>query len=86
MADIPYLFHPAGGPGSPLDGHFDGGQTPVLSVVVAVPDKASAGLCLLLIQHGQDAENDGDAGVEPDSIVNTWPVERLLAWTASHNS
>ena len=27
-----------------------------------------------------------DAGVEPDSIVNTWPVERLLAWTASHNS
>ena len=27
-----------------------------------------------------------DAGVEPDSIVNTWPVERLLAWTASHTS
>jgi putative hydrolase len=27
-----------------------------------------------------------DAGVEPDSIVNTWPVERLLAWTASHES
>jgi len=27
-----------------------------------------------------------EAGVEPDSIVNTWPVERLLAWTASHTS
>jgi putative hydrolase len=27
-----------------------------------------------------------DAGVEPDSIVNTWPVERLLAWTGSHST
>ncbi|HXY91612.1 MAG TPA: PHP domain-containing protein [Acidimicrobiia bacterium] len=27
-----------------------------------------------------------EAGVEPDSIVNTWPVERLLEWTASHAS
>jgi putative hydrolase len=25
-----------------------------------------------------------DTGVDPDSIVNTWPVERLLDWTASH--
>ncbi len=25
-----------------------------------------------------------DAGVEPDRIVNAWPVERLLEWTASH--
>jgi putative hydrolase len=25
-----------------------------------------------------------EAGVDPDSIVNTWPVERLLDWTASH--
>lgn len=25
-----------------------------------------------------------DAGVPADSIVNTWPVERLLEWTASH--
>jgi putative hydrolase len=25
-----------------------------------------------------------DAGVAPSSIVNTWPVDDLLAWTASH--
>jgi putative hydrolase len=25
-----------------------------------------------------------DAGVAEESIVNTWPVEELLAWTASH--
>jgi putative hydrolase len=25
-----------------------------------------------------------DSGVDPDRIVNTWPVERLLEWTASH--
>jgi putative hydrolase len=25
-----------------------------------------------------------DAGVDPDRIVNAWPVERLLEWTASH--
>ena len=25
-----------------------------------------------------------DAGVEPEHIVNTWPVGRLLEWTASH--
>ncbi len=25
-----------------------------------------------------------EAGVDPDAIVNTWPVERLLEWTASH--
>jgi putative hydrolase len=25
-----------------------------------------------------------DAGVSADAIVNTWPVERLLEWTASH--
>jgi len=24
------------------------------------------------------------AGVEPDHVVNAWPLERLLAWTASH--
>jgi putative hydrolase len=24
------------------------------------------------------------AGVDPDNVVNAWPVERLLAWTASH--
>ena len=25
-----------------------------------------------------------EAGVDRDAIVNTWPVERLLEWTASH--
>src|SRR5262245_51470372 len=27
-----------------------------------------------------------EAGVDPDAIVNAWPVERLLAWTTSHSS
>jgi putative hydrolase len=26
------------------------------------------------------------AGVDPDHVVNAWPLERLLAWTASHAS
>jgi putative hydrolase len=25
-----------------------------------------------------------DAGVDVDRVVNTWPVERLLDWTAAH--
>jgi putative hydrolase len=25
-----------------------------------------------------------DAGVEPDAIVNTWPIERLLEWATRH--
>jgi putative hydrolase len=25
-----------------------------------------------------------EAGVPPDDIVNTWNVDRLLEWTASH--
>jgi len=28
----------------------------------------------------------GEAGVDVDRIVNTWPVERLLEWTASHSA
>ena len=28
----------------------------------------------------------GTDAVDPDTIVNTWPVDRLLAWTASHAS
>jgi putative hydrolase len=27
-----------------------------------------------------------DAGIDVDRVVNTWPVERLLAWTASHGA
>jgi putative hydrolase len=27
-----------------------------------------------------------DAGIDSDRIVNTWPAERLLEWTASHQS
>jgi putative hydrolase len=32
---------------------------------------------------GYGAQRALDAGVPPDRIVNTWPVEKLLAWTAS---
>jgi putative hydrolase len=27
-----------------------------------------------------------EVGIPPDRIVNTWPVERLLAWTAEHRA
>jgi putative hydrolase len=27
-----------------------------------------------------------EAGVDPASIINTWPAEQLLAWTAAHGS
>jgi putative hydrolase len=29
-------------------------------------------------------ERAAQAGVDPDAIVNTWPADRLLAWTAAH--
>jgi len=31
-------------------------------------------------------ERAAECGVKPDDVVNTWPLERLLAWTASHES
>ncbi|MGH9129142.1 MAG: PHP domain-containing protein [Acidimicrobiales bacterium] len=27
-----------------------------------------------------------ECGADPDQVVNTWPAERLLAWTASHRA
>jgi putative hydrolase len=27
-----------------------------------------------------------DAGIEPDAIVNTWPIERLMEWTTRHQT
>jgi putative hydrolase len=32
---------------------------------------------------GYGAQRAVDAGVPADRIVNTWPVDKLLAWTAS---
>ena len=29
-------------------------------------------------------ERAAEAGVDVDSVVNSWPVDRLLEWTASH--
>ncbi len=31
-------------------------------------------------------ERAARCGVEPDRIVNTWPLERLLGWTADHSA
>jgi putative hydrolase len=31
-------------------------------------------------------ERAAEVGVPTDRIVNTWPVERLLAWTAGHRA
>jgi len=27
-----------------------------------------------------------DAGIPAERVVNTWPVDRLLAWTAAHRA
>jgi putative hydrolase len=31
-------------------------------------------------------ERAARCGVDPDRIVNTWPLERLLEWSADHSS
>ncbi len=54
----------AAGPLIALDTHLDGCETPVLAVVVALAVDAGAGESLLVVEHRQDAKDDGDAGVE----------------------
>ncbi len=31
-------------------------------------------------------ERAANAGIDPDRIVNAWPADRLLAWTAAHGT
>lgn len=57
----------AGGPLPPLDAHLYGGEAPVLSMVVPLTVDAGACLCLVVGEDGEDAEDDGDAGVELDA-------------------
>jgi len=62
-----HLVHLATSPGLPLDTHLDGGETPVLTVVVAPLFQAGPRPRLLLAQDRQDAEDDGDARVQGDA-------------------
>jgi putative hydrolase len=35
---------------------------------------------------GLGCEQAAEVGLDPGSVVNTWPLERLLDWTASHEA
>ena len=37
-----------------------------------------------LAWHGYGCARVADTGIRPDRIVNAWPVDDLLTWTASH--
>lgn len=61
------LFHLALSPSAALDAELDGGKAPVLAVVVAGGRQAGAGAGLVVVEDGEDAEDDGDAEVEADA-------------------
>jgi hypothetical protein len=52
------------GPSPPLDAQLHGRRGPILAVVVAAVEEAGAGLGLLVVQHRQHAEDDGDAKIQ----------------------
>lgn len=54
-------------PSRAFHAQFDSSEAPVLAVVVAAAREPRARLGLLVIEHGQDAENDGHAEVEADA-------------------
>jgi len=71
-------------PALPLGSHLDGREPPVLAVVVATVDEARARHPLLLGQDGQNAKDDGHAGVElhahqplRDGVGDVLEVHRL---------
>jgi hypothetical protein len=79
------------GPLLPLDTHLHCCQTPVLAVVMTLAIHTGAGLGLLVVQDGQDAENHGDAGVELNAheavdggVGNVFKVHRLALDEDSH--
>jgi putative hydrolase len=37
-----------------------------------------------LAWQGAGCERAAECGVEPERVVNTWPLDRLLAWTGEH--
>ncbi len=67
MIGIDLALNLAAGPFVALDAHLDGGETPVLAVVVALAVDAGAGEGLRVVEDGEDAKDDGDARVELDA-------------------
>lgn len=61
------LFNMPLRPSSPLDAQLDSSEPPVLAVIMAILCQARAGLRLQVVEHGEDAEDDGDAEVEADA-------------------
>jgi putative hydrolase len=57
-------------------------QVVALAALVSIDSDAHAVGQLEWQPYG--CERAAVAGVDPDRVVNGWPVERLLAWTASH--
>jgi putative hydrolase len=58
------------------------GRVVEMGVKVAIDTDAHAIAQLDWQPYGCDRA--AECGVDPDHVVNAWPVERLLAWTASH--
>lgn len=63
---LPSLLNFARSPRVSFHTQLDSRQTPVLAVVVTAVE-AGTRLSLFIVEHGQDAENDGDAGIELDA-------------------
>lgn len=61
------LLHLSLSPSGALHAQLDSSEAPVLAMVVAAAREPGAGLGLLVIEHGQDAEDDGHAEVEADA-------------------
>ena len=51
--------------------------------LLSIDSDAHAPGQLAFLEHG--AARAAECGADPDRIVTTWPVERLLAWTADHS-
>jgi putative hydrolase len=52
--------------------------------LLSIDSDAHAPGQLAFLEHG--AARAAECGADPDRVVTTWPVERLLAWTADHSS
>ena len=51
--------------------------------LLSIDSDAHAPGQLAFLEHG--AARAAECGADPDRVVTTWPVERLLAWTADHS-
>ena len=51
--------------------------------LLSIDSDAHAPGQLAFLEHG--AARAAECGADPDRVVTTWPVQRLLAWTADHS-